>query len=281
MTWGVINFPHLIDELPELIRSISDGEDIAINEISNIKLRQFFQSLIEDFKNLSNKLHLSDHSRLDDMLINILEKSGVCKDVKDLSVVESLSFRSMVPRLLHILTQFPLMKEEMKSFFENLLLEGAVDLDGVDNQDLKEELVSFLKSLGMQIDLEENEYCLVMPDKPSARATIEQCIKQAEKLFEITPDFESHHLVIKEINTDKSSEDINKHKHKRKHKDKVDSKNESRKHKRNHKNKKHYKNDDDDDDDDNQNSDEVKDQRSVIGPSLPQFYPTQVNLYIY
>lgn len=279
-------FPKLLHELPEIIHLLDQGETVHIDKISDSALRIYLQDLLKDLFSL-NRISSSSKG-VTELLQSTFQSSSVSKKVSDMNAGETLAYRSGIPRVLRLVETFPELRSELPDFFDNLLEEGSVDLSGLSNTDIREELVALLVSLGLHLDQQEEEgevYSLPDADDDAAkRDAIETCLQLINHVFEVASSYQS--LVPTTATTFDSSHVKEKKESKKSHKKEKKEKKEKKKEKKQSKESKKRRideadpnlntldsssddGDSDDDDSGDINAESEGAKPRVIGPAAP------------
>ena len=178
LTWGLLLFPKLIEELPEIMLCYDQNEPVLIDNIKDESKRLYLKIIINDIMQLKTKYKLPS---LIKTIQYIFQKHIlILKNVNEMSAGESLVYRSGLPRILLLLQQFPNLLSELPSFLSNLIDEKMADISGIDDDDVREELGSFLRSIGLTLDGDEDDVYHIPEGKDEM---IVSCLSAIQELF--------------------------------------------------------------------------------------------------
>ena len=184
LTWGLLLFPKLIEELPEIMLCYDQNEPVLIDNIKDESKRLYLKIIINDIMQLKTKYKLPS---LIKTIQYIFQKHIlILKNVNEMSAGESLVYRSGLPRILLLLLQFPDLLIELPSFLSNLIDEKTVDISGIDDDDVREELGGFLRSIGLTLDNDEDDVYHIPEGKDEM---IISCLSSIQELFIIASQY--------------------------------------------------------------------------------------------
>jgi hypothetical protein len=153
-SWGLLMFPQLLEEFPMMVVSLDRNEYIKISSIRDVKLQSFLTNLMKQLPVEENVHRGWSRSNPDESIANYIRqrllKEGSVKLSKNLSITNSTAFRFGASRIMLIIQSFPELRGELTSFLLNILEGDNVQLDGLDNESVREELEKLLKSIGME-----------------------------------------------------------------------------------------------------------------------------------
>ena len=182
LSWGFLNFPNLLEELPMMITSLDAFEYLNIGSISDPTYKSFLLDLMADLPVECDPQR--GWSKKEECSINqyVLKSLLVSKSIiqpNELSISESQSYRSGVPKLLSICNRFPDLRFEMQNLIESLLEGVALQLGGIENEDVKEDLTRLFGSLGLELD---DDDAFVIPSN-SRKAFVIESLNHLKNIF--------------------------------------------------------------------------------------------------
>ena len=157
LTWGLLKFPQLMDELPLIIASLDGGQLVDIKGLSNVKLRTFLSRLfgklpLEDSEEGWSKFP-SDHdlsvASLSGYLLNELLLSKAIVQPTDLSSSQLRSQKLIPDVLIEILVRTPSLEAELMPLLESLLEGDSVLLSGLEDKKVGDDIAKLLKVMGL------------------------------------------------------------------------------------------------------------------------------------
>lgn len=174
LSWGLLMYPQLIRELPMMITALDNFEYLKTDRISNTELKLFLDALMKEldveYDTLRGWSRREGSTKINETVVSSLVKCEVIFQPKDLTISETLSLRSGMTRLLSLFDQFPDLRFEIKPLLDNLLEGGAIQVGGIDNEDIRDGLAQLLESIGLKLD-EDDTY--IIPRGQQREATIE------------------------------------------------------------------------------------------------------------
>ena len=178
LTWGLLLFPKLLEELPAIMLCYDQNEPVLIDNIKDESKRLYLKIIINDIMQLKTKYKLPSLTKT---IQYIFQKHIlILKNVNEMSAGESLVYRSGLPRILLLLQQFPDLLSELPSFLSNLIDEKMVDISGITDDDVREELGGFLRSIGLTLDGDEDDVYHIPEGKDEMIAA---CLSAIQELF--------------------------------------------------------------------------------------------------
>lgn len=185
LTWGVLNFPDLMDELPLIIHALDCDESINIVKIPDLGKREFLLSLVAMLPVVS-EMGLYRRSSSD---ISIAKYLHLCLNqsgevVENLSEGQNLAFRYGIPRILRMIGNFPDIRVELPSFLSNILEGNGVLLDGIEDEDLKDNLAKLMRSIGMEQTIVDGNDEFNLPSDEASKSSVVVAIRSLLRVFD-------------------------------------------------------------------------------------------------
>jgi hypothetical protein len=237
ITYGLLKFPKLIEELPSMLSALDAREYINVDLISDIEYRTYLQQLMQILPLRHDEGYgwykdRSVASVSGSILHKLLDLKSIAQP-NSLTISQSTSCRTPPMHLLILLSKFPSLKEEIPGLILSLKDGQEVQLNGIANEDVRTGLIKLLESVGVVkasssnnndnnidsdyvSDDEDNGYAI-----PSGRVgkSVYDSICDIERIFLFANIFKSNFIEKKQddklINKKKS-----KHKHSKKNKNK-------------------------------------------------------------
>jgi hypothetical protein len=184
LSYGLIVFPSLNTDLPEMLVSLDRGEYVNISAIRNIEMREYLLELFQMFPVESQRTNgfckLKACKSIRKELINRMLE---CKDVIHPQAMDSAQASSVraAPKLQSLLSKFPELTAQLPAIFSMIHGGEAVDLGGMANEEVRDGLLSFLKAIGTT-ESPANEFSLGLPNK--SQESVRQALKYFESLLE-------------------------------------------------------------------------------------------------
>lgn len=154
-------YPSLMEDLPMMLISLDNNNVLNLNCILNDELRNFVVDIMQDLKlELTATRGWSKSQKNESIrqkLVDILINSKSISHPNELSSTESASFRLVLPKVMRLIHLHPDLKFELNFFFENIIDGNEIDLKGIENEIIGEELSKLLLDLGLEQN-EDEEY---------------------------------------------------------------------------------------------------------------------------
>lgn len=154
LNMGIIQQPKLITDLCEIMKSLDDGEYVDVSNISNTTTKAFLTRLMKHipvvYDHSNGWYKESQHTNVSSYVHKRLSDCGAVRPANELSMSESLSSKNVMLKLLELLNSFPDLKEEFGGLVETLLDGNGVQLESLDNEDIRDGLESLFKAIGLE-----------------------------------------------------------------------------------------------------------------------------------
>lgn len=147
----LVAHPSLFQELPGLLAALDEGKQIFLQDSQDPLQHAMIVVLRALPTNCSSKSLWTkgECSSLRSFILDELLTSSYIIQPQNLAVHERLAVIS-AKSLLHMLENHPEILSDLTSLFENLLDGEGLDLSGLENLELREELISFLRQVGLR-----------------------------------------------------------------------------------------------------------------------------------
>jgi hypothetical protein len=152
LTFGLIKFPVLLDDLPVLLNALNAGKTVYFNDKS---------SEIECFLN-----HLLSQLPLEATFDNGFKKKSDMKSISKYLLTEMLSSKQVIQpsersnpqitsievakMLTQLLNQYPDLWGDLSAMLSNFIDMETIDLTGLDNVTIKEQIILLFNKIGAQ-----------------------------------------------------------------------------------------------------------------------------------
>ena len=153
LTVALLHFPQLLDDFPSIIASLDSGESVNVEAIQDIGLRDALTNVLRclpvKYEQHSGWYKLPEVVSVGGILLMELLNAGSIKQPSALSEAETLASRTAPLRLLTMLGRFPELRADLPGLLDSLLDGQALQLDGLENQEVADQLTQLLRALGV------------------------------------------------------------------------------------------------------------------------------------
>jgi hypothetical protein len=152
LTYGLLQFPQLLADLPAMISAMEAGESVNIDAISDVHFRSYLQSLFPllPVRKIGSDGYIRDPSvqSIGSTLLHLLLEAKSIVQPTELSHSQSLSSRTAPLAFLSLLQKFPSLRDEFPVLLDMLIDGQTACLSGLSNVEMREGLENILESLG-------------------------------------------------------------------------------------------------------------------------------------
>jgi len=153
LTVALLHFPQLLEDFPSIIASLDSGESVNVEAIQDIGLRDALTNVLRclpvKYEQHSGWYKLPEVASVGGILLMELLNAGSIKQPSALSEAETLASRTAPLRLLTMLGRFPELRADLPGLLDSLLDGQALQLDGLENQEVADQLTQFLRAIGV------------------------------------------------------------------------------------------------------------------------------------
>jgi hypothetical protein len=184
LNWGFLNHPKQLFELPLLISTLDSGQYVELKRISNDSLRSYLSDLMQflpvEYLDGKGWLKNSSTKSISGFMLKEMINLKSIKQPNDLDYSERLS-STKPPIVLHdILLNFPSIKNEFSTLIENLLDGNAVQLNDIEDEEIRKSLENFFIS----IELEYSKLTgYAVPDEKKKKEIVLKTLKLFLNIF--------------------------------------------------------------------------------------------------
>lgn len=151
---AVFTNPKLMTEIPLIVKSLDDGEYIDVYSITKKFTREIVAQLMKHLPVLYDPAHGfykdSINTNVSEYVVRELTKQQIVKAPNDLSMSEALASKNVVHKLVELLMNFPDLKGELGGLFGTIIDGHSVQLDSLDNEDIRDGLEDLFRAIGME-----------------------------------------------------------------------------------------------------------------------------------
>eukprot|EP01032_Pedospumella_encystans_P034707 gene34707-39239_t len=141
-------------DIPAIAKSLDDGEYVDVYSISHPFTRGVLGQLMKHLPVLYDAQNGyykdSINTNVSEFIVRHLTKLQIIKEPRDLSMSEALASKNVVQKLLELLTTFPDLKDELGGLFATIIDGNAVQLESLDNEDIRDGLEDLFRAIGME-----------------------------------------------------------------------------------------------------------------------------------
>lgn len=154
---GILHFPSLFEDFPAMISTIDSGQAVNIYKISD-KKKAFILNKLFSCLPLINDSNYGWHSnsktgeKISSIILKKLLEEKVIKQPKELNQSELLASQKAPSTLLVLVSNFPELLNEIPTLLSSLLDGKAIDVEDIENEDVRDGLESLFKSLDLAFD---------------------------------------------------------------------------------------------------------------------------------
>jgi len=148
----LVDMPDLVRDLPSIAKSLDVGEYVALDQIRDQRRRTALVGLMSFLpvrQDSQGWCKATEHTEVSASLMGALCEAGAAKLPRELSESESLSTRYASTNLLGILESFPDLRFELRGLLGALSEGSAVDLEELENEDIREVLEKLFRVMGL------------------------------------------------------------------------------------------------------------------------------------
>jgi len=151
---AVFTNPKLMNELPLIMKSLDDGEYVDVYSITKKFTRDIVAKLMKHLPVLYDPAQGfykdSINTNVSDYIVRELTKQQIVKAPNELSMSEALASKNVVHKLMELLSNFPDLKGELGGLFGTIIDGHSVQLDSLDNEDIRDGLEDLFRAIGME-----------------------------------------------------------------------------------------------------------------------------------
>jgi hypothetical protein len=154
LNYSLLSHPELMKDIPTVLKALDDGEFVDVNEVSNPTSREILTNLMRYLPVLYNHgngwYKETLHTKVTQYVVSQLEKEQHIKDGSELTMSESLASKNVMLKLMVLLETFPDLKGELGSLFATILGGDAIQVDSLDNEDIRDGLEDIFRAIGLE-----------------------------------------------------------------------------------------------------------------------------------
>ena len=198
LTLGLLQNSKMLNEFPTLVAALDNGESVNISSISSTSYKELLSSLFAHLplvKHSDGVWSRSDGLSVGDYILKLLLDQKSIVQPAELSEGQTSSFQA-IPKVLDLLNGFSPLKDELPALFTNLLEGGKIDLDGIQDEDVR----NGLQRIFVSLNLENSNSGYEVPSGSAAKIVTE-AIKGILRVFK-SDELGNHYL----MNLKKSSD---------------------------------------------------------------------------
>ena len=205
LTFGLISYPDLLDELPTIISGLDKNQSIEIHMISNHELRNFLSILFDllplEYRPNNGWSKLKTVTSLSGYIMSHLLESKSIVQPGDLSPSQTLSVR-LTTFLLDMVRDIPTLRLELSALLENILLNRSVNIGELENEEVKEKLEKLFLLLGLESSPDDDDDYHIPKQKSQI---ISETLEHIIKLFNVFEKYDKKILKEKAIELQSTS----------------------------------------------------------------------------
>lgn len=166
---GILQFPSLLDELPEMIVHLNAGNFVNTIKMSDRKKGRFldilFRSLPMELDTTNGWFSKQEDSsnnpqKINSFILRKLLELNAIKQPRTISIGEQLSSQKAPQIILEIVSQYPALKESFPSILGNILDGGVISMEDFENEEIRDGLDRLFKSIDLDFDDDQQSYML-------------------------------------------------------------------------------------------------------------------------
>jgi hypothetical protein len=154
LNYSLLSHPGLMKDIPTVLKALDDGEFVDVNEVSDATSRELLTNLMRYLPVLYNHgngwYKETLHTKVTQYVLSQLEKVQHIKDGSELTMSESLASKNVMLKLMVLLETFPDLKGELGGLFATLLGGDAIQVDSLDNEDIRDGLEDIFRAIGLE-----------------------------------------------------------------------------------------------------------------------------------
>jgi hypothetical protein len=154
LNYSLLSHPGLMKDIPTVLKALDDGEFVDVNEVSDATSRELLTILMRYLPVLYNHgngwYKETLHTKVTQYVLSQLEKVQHIKDGSELTMSESLASKNVMLKLMVLLETFPDLKGELGGLFATLLGGDAIQVDSLDNEDIRDGLEDIFRAIGLE-----------------------------------------------------------------------------------------------------------------------------------
>lgn len=172
---ALLEIPGLLDELPQMLHAIDEGECIAVDKISDVAKKEYITNIFKSIPLLKKNAEYGWYKQQRDIsvrsfLLGSMIDSGRIVEPRELSQAQQQAARSIPMNLMRLLEAFPALRDELPILLDQILDGNDVQLHSLGDEDLSEGLERFLRSLGMTV--KRGNICIPDEDFSTVRRSL-------------------------------------------------------------------------------------------------------------
>lgn len=155
---GILTFPSLFEDFPAMISTIDSGQAVNINKISDKKKASILNRIFSCLPLVNDPNHgwyynnSKTGEKVSSIILKKLLEEKVIKQPKVLNQSELLASQKAPLALLELFSKFPELLNEIPTLLSSLLDGKAIDVEDIENEDVRDGLESLFKSLDLAFD---------------------------------------------------------------------------------------------------------------------------------
>jgi hypothetical protein len=154
LNWAILGQPNLMSELPQVLKSLDDGEYVDISAIRDSMARSILGELMHLLPVLYNEPNgwykRTENTNVTKQVLSELQSQHVILPATDLSMSQSLASKNVMLKLMVLLSSFPDLKGEFSGLLATLLDGNAIQVEALDNEDIRDGLEDIFKAMGLE-----------------------------------------------------------------------------------------------------------------------------------
>jgi hypothetical protein len=154
LNWAVLGQPKLMSELSLVLKSLDDGEYVDISAIRDSATKTALGELMRLLPVLYNEPNgwykQTERTNVTQYVLSELLTHHAILPATDLSMSQSLASKNVMLKLMVLLSSFPDLKGEFSGLLSTLLDGNAIQVDALDNEDIRDGLEDIFKAMGLE-----------------------------------------------------------------------------------------------------------------------------------
>jgi hypothetical protein len=151
---SILKRPSLLDEIPHIAKSLDDGEYITVETIGDTVLKSFLSKLLTFLPVLFDPNNgwykNARHVNVSAVIMQLLSNEGSIRKPSAMNMSESYASQNTTTKLLSLVTKFPDLKGELQGLLTSVIQGSCVQLDDLDNEDIRDALEEFFRAVGLE-----------------------------------------------------------------------------------------------------------------------------------
>ena len=153
LSYSLLEKPQLMTDLPMISKSLDDGEYVDISNISDEGMRKTLQNMMKFLPVLYNESNgwykETQSTNITNYILKQLQTEGSIKLQNDLSMSETVASKNVTLKLMILLQKIPELKLELESLFDTLLNGNSIQVDDLENEDIRDGLEDIFHAIGL------------------------------------------------------------------------------------------------------------------------------------